>query len=300
MPDGFFYLQVASEIIAIIVGLFLLATFILILHLARKARLQKPSAVPKATLTLEEQLQKSTPRPICYLDSDEVRQVYGKTLGPIPAGAQAHTSTTHENSLGVNVKAVSGSARAEATHGTDRSYEAPLNESLALDLMRELVSRKLVAFDVESGSTGSPDLHAFEQGLRLIAKSGYHCKECDSGSIETHKKKLATATAPSREDKIAQIEKARRDYHYIAVKGGFRPDGASGAAVQGLTLDVASGVTLRVPFMPDLLKEPMRTTVSQGGMVSDFVVFGELYNWDPAASALVIKPLVMCPNWTAS
>lgn len=301
---------IASVLVIAVAIIFLLALRDLIKG-QREAPKVRSDVKPAARLTLREQLLKPGARPYCYVNGDEVRRLYTRTLDkPIPHHTSLRSGTKKEGTLEGGAPVLRGSFSSSSDRELGAQYEPPSDEDLAEELIQALVQHDKVAFGIESGLPDKAKIDAFDEGQRRLAQSGLDLQPMAKW-FQEHRKKLDSGGLTSPEGKIKQLDEVHAKYHYIAMKADFvcLADGSSpmppadlsaagGAAASGLKVEVSS-VNILVALSPDKVKEELRFMFAKGRRLEDMMVFGTIIGWTKANSpTLTVMPLAVALSWT--
>jgi hypothetical protein len=303
------------ELVAAVIVIVTAIVFLLALREVVKDRKQtakvRPESKPAARLTLREQLLKPSARPYCYVNGEEVRRLYTRTLSkPIPHHTSVRAGERQESTLEGGPPVLKASSTRSSDHEVGAQYEPPSDEELAEELIQALVQDNKVAFGVESGLPDRAKIDAFDEGQRRLAQSGLDLQPMAKWFLE-HRKMLDSGGLTSPEAKTKEIDEIHAKYHYIAMKADFvcHPDqssptvqsqttAAGGVSVASLGIEVSS-VNIQVALPAEKVKEEMRFMFANGRRLDDMMVFGTIIGWTKQnPPTLTVTPLAVALSWT--
>lgn len=303
-----------AEIVAAAIVIFTAAIFLYaIFEIRRKAKSgsgPRASQAPAAKLTLSEQLRNPRTRPYCFVNAEEVRNLFTRTLHrPIPKSTKTQSQT--QSALGVEAgpPMVKGSAIHTTTAGQIVDLEPPSEEELLEELMRAMVESGMVGFGIEAPRPDQAKIDALDEGLRKLAiADAEHL--LDSKKVQEHRKALQSLPAISPEDKRKEIDQLRRKYNFVAVKGRFecgnmhdRSDEWSVGPPVKRDVDClrmpVPGVEVVVQLPLAKVKAEMASVFQHGQYLDDLMTFATIIDWREAPNpVLTLTPLAIGLNWS--
>jgi hypothetical protein len=302
------------EVVAAVLVIFTAVVFLYaIFDLRRKARTgvgHGPTAAPAAKLTLSEQLRKPRPRPYCFVNGEEVRSLYTRTLHrPVPRSTTTQSQTQQAVGVEAGPPIVKGSASRATTEGTTVDLGPPSDEELLEDLMRVMVEGGMVGFGIEAARPDQEKIDAVDEGLRKLAIAGADAF-VDSKKIQEHRKALQAIPAASPEEKRKEIDAIRRKYSYVAMKGRFEcgnsseptPSGSTGTPVKlpvNCVRMKVPGVDVVAELPLEKVKPGMVSVFQLGQSLDDLMLFATIIDWrDTPNPKLTLAPLAVALNWS--